>query len=550
MGDDEVLAAARGAFARRDWPAARDGLRTARAAAVLGGDDLDGADLALLADAAWWLGLVDESIEAGAAAHTALLAGGEARAASWTAIGVAVNHLMRGEEEPGVGWLGRAAELLADQPECVEQGYLRYLVEVEGGLDGPDLAATAAAAREVHGLGRRLTDPTLAACGLLGEGRVLVRLGRVTDGMRLLDEAMVAVLTEELLPEWAGDLYCNMISACQEAGDLRRARRWTAATERWLATLPAAALFTGMCRVHRAHLYQVGGDWDRAEQEAARVCSDLVGVHGATVAEAHYRVGEVRRLRGDAAGAQEAFRQAHRHGRDPQPGLALLRLAEGRTAAAATAIDVALTAEAANPLRRVPLCAAQVEIALAVGDPATARKAAEELAETAAFAGPEIGATARRATGSVRLAEGRAREALPLLRESCRAWQDLEAPYETARARVLLAQAHRDLGDVETTRWEFDAAVAVFTRLGADPDLRGLAPPPPVPPAGLTPREVEVLCCLAAGRSNREIAAALVISDKTVARHLANIFTKLDVSTRTAAAAYAFAHGLVSPGPH
>ena len=548
MDDLDGVVAAREAYARRQWPAAREGLRTARAVRRGRGGDLAGADLALLHDAAWWLGLADDSVAVGTDAYRALVADGDGRRAAWVAIGVAVNHLLRDEAEPGLAWLGRAGGLLADLPECPEQGYLRYVTEVEAGLDGPDLEGTITAAREVRALGLRLAEPTLLACGQLGEGRALLRLGQVADGLRLLDQAMLAVATGELHPEWAGDLYCHMMAACHELGDIRRSRRWTAATEQWLTTIAGAVLFTGICRVHRAQLHQVAGNWAHAEHDAHDVCRDLDGIHRATSGEGHYLLGEIHRLRGKDTAAELAYRAAHRRGRDPQPGLALLRLTQGHTAAAAAAIRAALSAQPGHPLKRAWLCAAQVEITIAAADPATARKASDELTETATtFDSPALGAAARQAEGAVWLVAGRAPEALSALREACRGWQELDAPYETARVRVLLAAAHRDLGDGETAQWELDEATATFTALGAAADLRTLAASRPSAPNGLTAREAEVLRCLAAGATNREIAAALVISEKTVARHLANIYTKLGVTTRTAAAAFAFTHHLVAP---
>ncbi|PVZ05001.1 helix-turn-helix domain-containing protein [Actinomycetospora cinnamomea] len=542
---DDVLVAARAAYADRRWANAREGLGAAAA-----GRDLPGVDLALLHDAAWWLGRADESIAVGTDAYRELVADGDPRRAAWVAIGVAVNHLLRGEEERGLAWLGRAGGLLADQPECPEQGYLRHLTEVEAGLDGPDLEVAAAAAREVRALGRRLGEATLVACGQLGEGRALLRLGRVPEGMALLDQAMLAVATGELHPEWAGDLYCNTMAACVELGDIRRARRWTAATEQWLATVGEAVLFRGICRVHRAQLHLVAGDWGHAERDAEAVCRDLADIHTAAAAEGHYLLGEVHRLRGEGTTAEQAYRAAHRRGRDPQPGLALLRLAQGRTEAAAAAVRTALVAEPGHPLRRAPLCAAQVEIAIAAADMPTARKASDELTETATtFAGPALAAAARQAAGAVRLAGGQAHEALSALRDACRAWRELGAPYEAARVRVLLAAAHRELGDDDTAQWERDEAVATFTALGARPDLRTLADSVGAAPGGLTAREVEVLRHLAAGASNRTIGTALVISEKTVARHLANVYTKLGVTSRTAAAAVAFARGLAPPTP-
>ena len=541
---DTMVVAGREAYQRRDWSAARDKLAAARAAARSRGGDLDGADLALLHDAAWWNGLVEESIATGADAHRVLVTNDKVRLAAWVAIGVAVNHLLRDEDEPGFAWLDRAALLLTDLPECPEQGFLRYVTEVEAGLDGRDLEAVTRAAREIREMGQRLGEPTLVACGDLGEGRALLRLGRTPEGLRLLDRAMLAVTTEQLHPEWAGDLYCHMMNACHELGDLRRARRWTEATETWLTAMPSAVLFTGICRVHRAQLHRMAGDWQRAEQDAAQVCRDLTGIHHGTLAEGHYLIGEIHRLRGDHEAAEKSYRTAHRLGREPQPGLALLRAAQGRTTIAAAEIRAALAGEPNNPLRRATLCAAQVEIALAADDLPTARKASDELTETATTSqSPLLGAAARQATGAVRLAEGQATEALPELRDALRAWQELDAPYETARVRVLLAEAHRELGDMETARWETEEATAALGALGANPDLRSLTATMTAP-NGLTPREADILRCLASGASNRNIASQLVISEKTVARHLANIYTKLGVTSRTAAAAFAFHHDL------
>lgn len=542
MDVTEELAAARTAYRSRQWPDAHDRFRTVRAHAPLGADDLFA-----LADAAWWIGLVDESISAGEAAFHAYLEEEAPRGAAMAAIGIGVNFLLRGDVAVGSGWLGRAARLLENEPECVEHGYLRYLTQVEGALDDPDHDAVRAAAAGVRELGRRHGDQSLVALGLLGEGRVALRQGRVREGMALLDEAMVAVVADELPPDWAGDIYCHVMTACHELADLRRARMWVEAAGRWLAGLPAAVLFTGVCRVHRSQVLQAGGAWPEAEQEAVRVCADLAGISCAAAAEGHYQLGELHRLRGDLGAAEQSYQQAHRLGRDPQPGLALLRLAQGRTDAAAASIRAALLAETANRLTRARLCVAQVEIALAADDRATAREAAAELEATAAdFASPGFAAAAAQSTGAVQLAEGRAAAALPLLRIACRRWHELDAPYDCARVRVLLAAAYRALGDADGAELELAAAAEVFERLGAEPDARAVAALRGIPalPGGLTEREAQVLACLAAGRTNREIAAALVISEKTVARHLSNIFTKLGVSSRTAAAAYAHEHGL------
>ena len=544
----ESLAAARSADRRRHWSAAHRQLE-----AVADRHDVNPDDLALLADSAWWLGRVDESIAAGQGAYHGFLEAARPRAAAMAAIGVAVNMLLRGDDAPGAGWIQRAGRLLGDQPECPEQGYLRYLVEVEGALDGPDLEGVCAAARAVADLGRRHRVPDLVAAGTVGEGRALVRLGRVPEGTALLDEAMVAVLAGELQPDWAGNVYCHMMAAYHELADANRAARWVAATGEWLATLPAAVVFTGICRVHRSQLLALTGDWARAEAEAAAVCVGLTGIHTAAAAEAHFQLAELRRLRGDRSAAAEEYGRAHALGRDPQPGLALLRLAEGNHAAAAAAIEAALVAHPHDALARARLRAAQVEIALARHDLPGARTAADELEATAArYVTSGLCGAATSAVGALRLAESRPADALPLLVEAARLWQGCRARYETARVRLLLARAYRALGDLESAARELDVADATFAELGAVPDRAAVATlraPARRLPGGLTGREVDVLACLARGRTNRQIAEALTISEKTVERHLTNIFTKLDVTSRTAAAGFAHEHGLLRDLP-
>lgn len=544
-----ALAAARAAHGRHDWPAARRGFTTAAAHTTLGP-----ADLGLLGDAAWWLGLVEESIRASEAAYAGFVDAREPRAAAWAALGVAANLFLRGDVALGAGWVQRAGRLLADVPECPEQGYLRYLVDVEGALDGPDPEAVLAAAREVADLGRRHADADLVAVATVAEGRVQLRQGHVAEGMALLDETMVDVLAGRLSPDWAGNVYCHMMAACHELGEFGRAARWVAATSDWLATLPAAVVFTGVCRVHRCQVLQIVGDWPRAEAEAAQVCRDLADIHVASVAEAHYQLGELLRLRGDHAAAASAYRRAHDLGRDPQPGYALLRLAEGAGDAAAASVRAALLARAGNPLGRAWLCAAQAEIALARDDLDTARAAVDELAATAAVYGSSgLAGAAARASGALVLAEGRAADALPVLLEAARVWRDCGARHDTASVQVLLARAYRALGDIDSAALELDAADATFAELGAVPDraaVAALRTPGVARRSGLTARELDVLACLAAGRTNREIAAALVISEKTVGRHLSNIFGKLGVTSRTAATAYAYEHGLVGRTPH
>lgn len=544
MEANKALAAAREAYGRADWSAARDGFVAAREQGELSPDDA-----VALAGAAWWLGRVEESLAAGEEAYRHFLHGQRPRQAAMAAIGIAVDLFLRGDDVLGSGWMSRAQRLLRDEPESVEYGYLSYITSVEAKL-GADLDEVIDSARHVQGVGHRHADPNLVATGTLGEGRALVKRGRVSEGLALLDEAMVAVLADDLKPVWAGNVYCHLMSAYHELADIRRAAALTEATTHWLHTLPAAVLFTGICRVHRSQVFQIKGAWQQAEHEASRVCDDLREIHVGSVAEGHYQVGELRRMRGDLSGAEEAYQEAHRRGRNPQPGLALLLLAKGRAEAASTSIRAALAGEPHDRLAQFRLYTAALEIALAREDVATARSSFHELADIAnTYDTSGLVAATRWAEGAVLLAEGRAEEALPVLRDACRRWRELNAPYEAARVGVLLVRACEQLGDTDAAQRELDAAAMVFDRLGAALDARRVATLRKRPglSCGLTAREIEVLSLVAAGRTNREVAASLIISERTVHRHVSNIFRKVDLSSRAALTAYAFEHGLVAP---
>ena len=539
----ELLHTAREAFARHDWFAARDAFNAAGHSEELSADDLNS-----LGDAAWWIGDVDEALAAYEGAYRLYLQGEMSRQAAISAVGLAVSLFLRGDVELGSGWMNRAQRLLRDEPEGPEHGYLMYL-DLEGGLAGGDFEGVITKAQEIREMGRRHGDANLTAVGILFEGRARVRRGQMTEGMALLDEAMVAVLSDDLLPEWAGNIYCHLMSAFHELADLRRAKEWVRATTRWLETLPPAVLFTGICRIHRSQVMQTNGAWAESEREAVRVCEELNHLHVAGAAEAHYQIGEVRRLRGDFAAAEEAYQLAHERGRDPQPGLALLRLAEGRVDAALASIRAALAAQPNDPLARFRLLAAQVEIALAAREPTEAERACEELEASASVFGTSgLGAVALHMRGAFLLAS-RPDEALPTLRSACTRWRELDAPYEAARVCLLLASAYRVLGDGDAVARELEAATSVFDRVGAILELKTVAAMRADEglPGGLTVRQAEILALVAQGKSNREIAADLVLSQKTVARHLSNIFSKLGISSRTAAAAYAFEHDL-APG--
>ena len=535
-----TLATARAAFAAGDWTEARLGFRAARQQAPL-----DAGDLSAMARATWWLGLMDESVAAWEEAYSRHLQASDNRLAAMRAFDIAYAHFLRGNQTTGGGWLGRAQRLLSEEPDCPEQGYLLYFA-VETALGGG--AETMANARLVQGFGRRHSDPNLVAAGLVAEGRVLIKLGRAQEGLTLLDEGMLEASSEGLSPLWAGNIYCHLMSACHELGDIRRAAAWTQSTSDWCDRIAPAVLYKGICRVHRAQVMQIRGAWAQAQDEAERVCRDIAHIHAGIVAEGRYQIGEIMRLRGDLVGAEDAYRQGHQLGRDPNPGLALLRLAQNRTPAAAALIRSAL-AGVTDRLARAPLLAAQVEIAIGTHDAATASAAADELDAVAATYGSSgLEATARRARGSVLLAAGRLEEALPMLRAACSGWTELEAPYECAKVRVLLGRAYRQLGDIESSERELLAARAAFEELGAELDAREAGGERRATlPNGLTPREAEVLALVAAGKTNRQIAEALYLSQKTVARHVSNIFTKIDATTRTAAARFAFEHGIASP---
>jgi DNA-binding CsgD family transcriptional regulator len=528
----DALAQARRAAATRDWPTA------AAQFDVLESEQLSADDLAAHADAVWWLGRTDDALRLGAAAYDAFLADSRPVEAAMSAMRLGMLHVARGDEQQGSGWLRHAGRLAAGIPECALHGYVASFTEVELRLfAGGEPAAVVDAARQVQGIGRRFDTPELVAVGLHGEGRALIRLGQVIDGLAMLDEAMVAILHGQFDPFLTTALYCNAIAACHDVGDVRRMTRWTDLTERWLASLPVAVVFNAMCRVHRAHVQLLRGEWDDAERGALEVVALLDANRVDYAAEAWYVVAEVRRLRGDPSAA-DAYDETHARGRDPQPGRAQLRLQQGDAAGAATMARSAVAAAGADPLHRAPVCAAMVEIALAAGRLEDAAAAESELAATAArYATSGLEATAAAARGAVLLAEGRPAHALPVLRDACRRWHELGAVCDAAHTSLQLAETYRALGDEVSAAAEVAKAQAIFDRLGAHR-------PGPEPPDGLTRRECEVLALVAEGRSNLQIGEALYISDRTVARHLTNIFHKIGVTSRTQAARYTLDRGL------
>ena len=537
----EGLDGARAAYAAREWRAARDGFAAARSARELAIEDLRA-----LSDAAWWAGDLETALDAAEEGYRRALQGEDPAGAAMTALEIGYTHLLRGDEVAGSGWLSRAQRLLADRDEGVEHGYLAY-IGLEDAMTRDDADGIILAARRVQTFGTRYDDRNLLALGTMGEGRGLIRSGLVADGLALLDEAALA-LPDDLSPEWAGNLYCHLVAACHELGDIRRATEWTDALTEWCERLAPAAVFTGICRVHRAQLFQLRGAWNDAAREATRVCDELVGIHTASVAEGWYARGDLTRLNGDLGSARTAYDRARELGRDPQPGVALLRLAEGRPKDALASVQAGL-AVTRERLARAHLLPAAVTIALAAGDATSASEACAELERAADdFGSSGLAAGARHARGAVDLAAGDPAAALPMLLEARRRWHDVRAPYDGAHARVLVARAYRALGDEESAIAELRAARETFDELGAVLDTGAVEQELGVAglPDGLTEREAEVLRLVAEGRTNREVARTLVISEKTVARHLSNVFAKIDVTSRTEAAAYAFANGIAT----
>jgi DNA-binding CsgD family transcriptional regulator len=550
MSPASLLNDALRAYERQAWSSARDGFAAAAIEAALPPDDIE-----RYAVAAHQIGEVAECRELLARGYRVALEQDDPTRAARFAFWLGHTMLFTGEEGQAAGWFGRARNVLTDRgTDCVEWGYLMVPLGVRHVLGG-DPASAHPIFLEAFAIGKRFADANLLAMAGHGLGRTLIRLGRPDEGMAYLDEAMLAVSAGEVLPLLAGDVYCGVLEACNEVFDVRRAREWTSVFSRWCESQPDLVPYRGPCLVHRVELMRLRGDWEDALEEARRACDWLsMPSSPETPADAYYELGELYRLRGDFDKAEEAYRQASRLGRAPEPGVALLWLARGNGEAAVSAVRRALDEPQISSLRRPELLTACVEIMLERGDMASARKAAEELVELSDAANvPPLHALANRAMGSVLLAEGEPQTALVNLRRSWTAWKELEATYDAACVRVLIASAYRALGDDESAAMEIDAARWVFERLGAAPALARLdvltAPAQPSNAAqndaGLTQRELEVLRLIVAGETNKGIAASLVISEHTVARHVQNMLQKLGLPSRTSLAAYAIEHGLL-----
>jgi DNA-binding CsgD family transcriptional regulator len=527
------------------WAAAFAELSAADRVAPLCADDLGSIALA-----AHLIGRQADCAELMTRAHHGFLKEGEIKRAIRCGFWLSFMAGFNGDMAQASGWLARARRLLEDCGEdCVEAGYLLIPVAFRAVREG-DLATAYEAFSEAVSCGNRFAETDLISLARQGQGRVLIRQGEITRGVSMLDEAMVSVTSGEVTPMVVGGIYCSVIEACSEILDLRRAQEWTSALDAWCASQPDVVPYHGHCQIRRAEILRLHGSWSESLQTAELARERLSHPKPQpAVGGAFYCLAEVHRLRGEFAQAEEAYRQAAQLGQTQQPGLALLRLAQDQVESAASSIR-SLEQQVKTFGHRARILDAYIEIMLAIDDLKAARSAADDLNHIAAQINtPFVNALAAQGEGSVLLAEGDALGALANLRRSLKAWQELEAPYETARVRVSIAAVCRKQEDLDSANFELDAARAALRQLGALPDLariEALFSESPTQNAGpLTARETEVLVLIASGKTNRAIADELFISEKTVARHVSNIFDKLDLSSRAAATAYAYQQKLL-----
>jgi DNA-binding CsgD family transcriptional regulator len=531
----------RDCYQRRAWADAYRILLSADQSTALSADDLE-----RLATAAFLTGRDAEFQRLQERLHRAHVEADDQPRAARCAFWLSLTSLLRGEIGPTNAWIARAQRLVEGR-DCVERGYVTLMIGEQQLLDGR-LAESLATASEAGAVGECFEDADLIAMARHGQGRALIDQGDVVAGLKRLDETMLAAVAGELSPIITGLMYCSVIDTCRQIYALGRAREWTAHFSRVCEQQPDLSAFTGICLVHRSEILQLHGSWPDALTEARRACERAARADRKPPGAAFYQQAEIHRLRGEFAKAEDAYDSASERGCDPQPGLALLRLAQGRADAASAAIR-RLTSATSDRRRRARLLPAYLEIMLAIGDVAAARSARDELHELAAvFDTDGLRAVVSQADGTIALAEDRPQASLEPLRHAFEQWHRLEAPYEAARVRALIGWACRALGDDEAARLEHKAARSEFERLGAQPDLALLealkVARRATPEHPLTPRELQVLRLISSGRTNKEIADELCVSGRTIDRHVSNILDKLDVPSRTAATAYAYNHQL------
>ncbi|MGV0717205.1 LuxR C-terminal-related transcriptional regulator [Mycolicibacterium sp. XJ662] len=529
----ELLLAARSAHERRDWHAAYEAFMQVAENTSLGVDDLDA-----MAAAAWRLGHGKESLRVAERVFTQL-ARTDPPSAAMKAVDVALAWLTRGDVNIGQGWMNRARRLLDGEPDGPAHGYLAYLDAVVA-LMNRDTALIGPRVSKLRELCARLDSPAVTALCHVAEGLEAMFDGRMAEAYGLIDEAMLPVLADELPLEWAGDIYCIVLHHCHRLADLPRMRAWTQSMERWCNEFAGSAAYGGVCDVHRLQVQAATEDLRLLETRLVDTSRALEDVNSWAAGEGYYQLGEVRRRRGDADGAFAAFTRARMFGVEPQPGEALLRCRVGDADTAWTDLRVALAG--LERLDRMPLLRGAVEVALVRGNLDEAERLCDELESgAAAFDTPGFRAWAAHARGAVLVRRGQHAQALGLLEEALRQYRTLQCRYETAQVYDWMALARQGCADHEMALADSATAENIYSQLGVEP----VEPCGPNAPGGLTRREVEVLRGIAGGATNRQVAEQICISEKTVGRHLANIYAKLGVSSRTAALAWAHEHHLL-----
>ena len=529
----DLLVAARAAHVRRDWHASYEAFMQAGEDAPLGTDDLDA-----LAIAAWQLGRGKESVRATERVFTQL-ARTDPSSAAMKAVELGLAWLTRGDLNIAQGWMNRARRLLDGAPEGPTHGYLAYLDAVIATLaqDEQALAVRVNALRELR---TRLDVPALTALGLVAEALAAIGEARMNEAFALLDEAMLPVLAGHVPLDWAGDIYCVVLNQFHHLADLPRMRAWTQSMERWCADFAASDNYGGVCDVHRLQLLVATDDYRQLEARLVAASQALEDVNAWAAGEGYYQLGEVLRLMGEADGAFAAFARARALGIDPQPGEALLRCKQGDSQTAWTDLRVALAGH--DRLGRMRLLRGATEVALARNNLEEAEGYCRELeAGAEAFGTPGFRAWAAQARGAILVQRGEYDDAIAVLQSALREYRIQKSRYETAQVYEWMAVAHRALGHDDTAAADAATAQSIYDQLGVEPaGICGSASP-----GGLTKRELEILTGIARGATNRQVAQRIFISEKTVARHLANIYAKLGVSSRTAAVAWAREHNLL-----
>lgn len=544
---EELLARGRHSYASRAWADARASFLAADAISPLGLEHLE-----QLAQAASLVNDAELMLKALERAHHLCMQEGQELRAARAGFWLGFRLIPRGERARAQAWFARVQRILDRHGDCVEQGYLlipaTILKIVAGELDDAE-----ALAKKATAIGEQYRDGDLIAFARALHARVFLRRADLERGLSMLDDVMLEATSQLLSPTVTGLIYCNVIAALTQVYAFDRAREWTAALSDWCEAQPQLQTFAGTCLVHRAELMELGGEWSESFETARSVCDRVTFTNDPSLAaNALYQQAEIHRLRGEDAEAEAAYVECSKRGREPLPGLALLRLAQGKLEAAASAMR-RVVAATSDPLQRTRYLPAHIEVMIASGALDDARAACVELEQTAAlYRGEVLDAMAKQARASLALADGNARGAVEPLREALQVWQRVGAPYIVARIHLLLARACSALGDEEAALRECAIARETFEQLGATPDLAQLDSAksaqdgaPERPSYGLSARELQVLRLVAAGKTNRAIAGELCLSEKTVDRHVSNIFGKLSVPSRAAATAFAYEHGLI-----